>query len=356
MSTPLPSTRHNNALAVPTGYRQVLRLNFQRGGNTASVEPTAARFTQDSRRPLRWDGAITVTEPSLQPVLPTDLLTPYGTTCTVELGVRLSDGTESTVPYGVYLVSGSDTTSNASNRVTQVQLIDLAYEIESYRFESPFVVSGGVDVATVVNEVVEDRTGVNPNLSATGRTIVANRVFGLSPETGPWSELLDVLDAFSLTAWFNRSGQITIGAQTPDAETVVDISNVTDLAAKFDVRPANVIVVRGEPPDTAPVQAVAMDDNPASVTYAGETVGGSPYGRVTQYFTSPLITTQQAADQAAATILARELGAGFTYQLVRPFDPVTDAGDGVGVGGRPLGVDAITVDLGGSTTLYVRSL
>lgn len=356
MSTPLPSLRHHNALSVPTGYRRVLRLNFQRSGNTASVEPTDARFTQDSRRPLRWDGAITVTDPALQPILPTDLLTPYGTTVTVELGIRLSDGTESTVPYGVYLVAGSDTTSSATNRTTQVQLIDLAYRIEAYRFESPFVVSGGVDVAEVVNQVVEDRLGVNPNVSATGRTITANRVFGLSPETGPWSELLDVLDAFSLTAWYNRSGQITIGAQTPDANTVVDLSNITDLAAKFDVRPANVVVVRGEPADTPPVQAVAMDDNPASVTYAGETVGGSPYGRVTQFFSSPLILTEQQAEQAAATILARELGEGFTYQLVRPFDPVTDAGDGVGVGGQPLGVDSVTVTMTGSSTLNVRSL
>jgi hypothetical protein len=306
---------------------------------------------------MRWDGSVTITDPALQPSRPTDLLTPFGTTATVELGIRLSDGTESVVPYGVYSVSKSQTTSSADNRVTQVGLIDLAQRIESYRFETPFTVTSGADLADVVNLVVADRIGVNPAVSATGRTIAADRVFGLSPETGPWTELLHVLDGFGLTAWYDRVGDIVIGNPIPDSQNVTDFTNVLDLAADFDVRPPNVIVVRGEAQDdTPPVQAVALDDDPASPTFAGTTVGGSPYGRVTYYFSSPLITSEAQAQQAAETILQRELGGGFAFDLSRPFDPTTDAGDGVGVGGTALAVDSVTVDLKGNTSMAVRTL
>lgn len=357
MSTPLPSLRHHNALGVPTGYRRVLRLTFQRGGNVTTVEPTSARFTQDARRAMRWDGAVTITDPALQPVRATDLLTPFGTTATVELGIQLADGTESVVSYGVYTVANSKTTSSADNRTTSVGLVDLAQRIEGYRFETPFTVASGTDLAEMVNLVVADRIGTNPNVTDTGRTIEADRVFGMSPETGPWSELLNVLDGFGLTAWYDRVGQIVIGNPTPDPANVTDLTNVLDLAADFDVRPPNVVVVRGEALDqTDPVQAVVMDDDPASPTYAGETAGGSAYGRVTYFFSSPLITTDEQAQEAANTILTRELGGGFAFDLTRPFDPTTDAGDGVGVSGQALAVDAVTVDLTGSTSIAVRTI
>lgn len=356
MSTPLPSLRHHNTLSLPTGYRRVLRLTFARQGNVATVDPTSARFTQDSRRALRWDGEVTITDPALQPVLPTDLLTPFGTVATAELGVRLADGTESVVPYGVYLVGSTKTSISPTERTTTITLVDLAHRVDAYRFETPFTVAAGTDLAQVVNLVVANRTGVDPGLSNVGRTTGADRVFGLEPDTGPWAELLDVLNGFGMTAWYDRVGQVAIGDQQPDAESVTSLDNVLDLAADFDVRPANVCVARGESPEGNPVQAVAMDDNPASPTYAGTAPGSSAYGRVTRYFSSPLITTVGQAQDAAQGMLARELGAGASFTLSRPFDPTVDVDDGVSVSGRVLAVDAVTVNLTGQTTMQVRSV
>ena len=357
MATLLPSGRHNRALSVPTGYRRVLRLTFRRQGTVVSVEPTSALFTQDSRRALRWDGSVTVVDPALQPVRPTSLLTPYGTTAVVELGIRLLDGVESVVPYGHYLVSGSQTRSDASGRVTTVSLTDLAQRIEGYRFESPFTVAAPTDVANVVNAVVANRIGVSPNVAPVGRSIQSSRTFGLDPETGPWSELLDVLDSFGLTAWYNRVGQIDVGAVDPTAENAIPLENILDLGTDFDVRPPNVFVVRGESLEEGvpPVQAVAMDTDPSSPTYAGVNPGDSAYGRVTRYYSSPLITTELQALQAANSILVRELGGGFSFDLTRPFDPVTDVGDAV-ILESPLAVDAVTVNTMGNTSLSVRSL
>jgi hypothetical protein len=118
-----------------------------------------------------------------------------------------------------------------------------------------------------------------------------------------------------------------------------------------------VIVARGEDQEgTPPVQAVAIDDDPSSPTYAGTGPGTSPYGRVTEFFASPLLKTVGAAQAAANTILAKNVGAGATYTLVRPYDPTITAGDVVSFDGSTLAVDAVTLDLAGDTSLQVREL
>jgi hypothetical protein len=118
-----------------------------------------------------------------------------------------------------------------------------------------------------------------------------------------------------------------------------------------------VFVVRGEPQDgRAPVQAVAMDTDPSSPTYAGTGPGTSPYGRVTQFYSSPTINSIGIANAVARTLLDQKLGAGATYALVRPYDPTITAGDVVSLDGSMMAVDAITLDLTGDTTLQVREL
>ncbi len=93
-----------------------------------------------------------------------------------------------------------------------------------------------------------------------------------------------------------------------------------------------------------------------SPTYAGVGPGTSPYGRVTSFFSSPLILTLAQAQAAADTILAQNVGAGATYTITRPYDPTVTAGDTVAWNGSTYAVDAITVDLTGETALQVREL
>jgi hypothetical protein len=194
-------------------------------------------------------------------------------------------------------------------------------------------------------------------VTATGRFLGVARVFGLETTTGPWAELLDVLDSFSLTAWYDRVGQIQVGSLVPDANTAYPLDQLTSLSADYDTRPPNVVVARGESQDgTPPVQAVAIDSDPSSPTYAGTGPGTSAYGRSTYFFSSPLLATESQAQAAADTILAQNVGAGATYTLVRPYDPTITAGDVVAVDGNARAVDAITLDLAGDTSLQVREL
>lgn len=357
MPTPFASARHQAALSAPTGTRRFTRITASRGGISRELEPIGGSFTQDARRGGRWDGKLTFAGDDLIPRRPSDLLTPFGTRVEVELGLYLLDGSLSTVPYGVYEISSAKTRISARERTVEVGLADLSGKVERYRFEQPFTIASGTDLAAMINAVVTSRVGVNPNVSATGALLGAARTFGLDTGTGPWDELLDVLAGFSRVAWYNRTGQIQVGAVNPDPATAYPFDLMTSLSSDFDTLPPNVIVVQGEAQDgTDPVWAMAVDDDPSSPTYAGTGPGTSPYGRVTRYFASPLIETEPQAQSAANTILAGLVGAGATYTLVRPYDPTVDAGDVVSVAGDPLAVDSVTLSLDGETTFQVREL
>lgn len=356
MSTPLPSLRHNRTVSAQTGIRREVQVSVSRGGTSLSVEPTQLRLTQDSRRTMRWDGSMTIVDEELVPSTPRDILTPFGTWVDVSLGVKLLDETISVVPYGHFMVAKSRATTNPDSAVVEVSLVDPAEAVERYRFEEPLTVASGTDLAQMVNIVITDRTGTNPNVGATGRTLGANRVFGLDPETGPWSELIDVLNGFGLTAWYDRVGVVVIGTVDVDAAAAVPLGGVTSLEVDFDSRPYNVIVVRGEPPDADPVQAVAMDDDPGSPTYAGETAGSSNYGRVTRFYTSPLIYAVGQAQDAADQLLQESIGGGASRTALRGYDPTIDPLDIYVIKGQTSVIDAVTVDVTGNTTMQVRDL
>jgi hypothetical protein len=358
MATRFPSARHQAVLAAATGYRRWSRLTFSRNGLVRVLEPTSGRFTQDARRAGRWDGNLAFTGNDMIDLArrPSSLLSPFGTRVDVELGLEMLDGTISSVPYGSYEISSSRIQVDAGQRVVNVGLTDRSSQVERYRFETTFTVAAGTDLATMVNQVVTNRIGLNPFVSATGTTLGAARVFGLDTNSGPWEEILDVLAGFSRTAWYDRVGDIRIGATTVDAGSAYPLDSLTSLSADFDTLPPNVVVVRGEPEGKPPVFAVAMDTDPGSPTFAGASPGGSPYGRVTLYYSSPLLTTNPQAQSAANTILANNLGAGATSTLTRPFDPTVDAGDVVSFEASTYAVDAVSLDLAGETSLQVREL
>lgn len=358
MPTRFASARHQAALSVPTGYRRWNRFTFSRGGLSRDLEPVSGSLTQDARRNARWDGRLSFVGDDLLPRRPSDLLTPFGTRVEVELGLELLDGSVSAVPYGTYEVASTRTRTEAGARTVDVGLVDMSDRVDRYRFESPLTIPAGTDLATMVNTVVTNRVGVSPGVSATGVVLGAARTFGLESETGPWAEILDVLAGFSRAAWYGRAGQIQIGNVNPDPASAYPLDQLTSLSVDFDSRPPNVIVARGESqdPGATPVQAVALDDDPGSPTYAGTGPGTSPYGRVTRFFASPLIETLAQAQSAADTILSQYIGQGATYELVRPYDPTIDAGDAVNPRGDALAVDAITLNLTGDTSFQVREL
>src|SRR5690554_6015640 len=151
MATRFASARHQAALSTPTGYRRWSRITFSRGGVSRVLEPISGSFTQDHRRNGFWDGRLTFAGDDVMPRRPGDLLTPFGTTVTVELGLTLLDGSLSTVPYGTYMVASSKAHTIAGARAPAVGLVDASDQAERYRSDSPPPVASGTDLPRVVN-------------------------------------------------------------------------------------------------------------------------------------------------------------------------------------------------------------
>jgi hypothetical protein len=358
MATRFPSARHQAALGLPTGYRRWSRLTFSRQGLTRVLEPIAGNFTQDARRSARWDGRLSFVGDDLIPQSPRDLLTPFGTVVEVELGLELLDGSVSSVPFGTFQISSCRTRVQAGARTIDIGLSDISQRVNRYRFESPFTVTAATDLGQMVNRVITNRLGLSPSVSSAGQALGVARVFGLSPSEGPWEEILDVLKSFSRTAWYDRVGRVRLGSTTIDPSTSYPLSSLVSLSADFDEQPPNVIVARGESTDdkVPPVQAVAIDTDPSSPTYAGVGPAASAYGRVTEFYSSPLILNAPQAQAAANTLLAGRIGAGATYTLACPYDPTIDATDVVSAGGSVYVVDSVSVDLDGDTSMQVREI
>lgn len=357
MATPFASARAQAALYTPTGYRRWMRFTASRGGDTVDLEPIGGSLTQDARRDGRWDGRLQFAGDEMLPQRPSDILTPFGTRIEATLGLELLDGSVSTVPYGTYEVGSAKTSVAADQRTVDVGLIDVSGAVERYRFETPLTIPAGTTLPDMINMVVINRTGLNPGVGADPTSLGVTRVFGLDTETGPWSEILDVLSSFSRTAYYDRVGHIQMVSTNVDPLSAYPLSSLASLSADFDTRPPNVVVARGEDQEgTTPVQAVAMDTDPSSPTYAGAAPGTSPYGRVTLFYASPLLKTVPQAQSAADTILAQKVGAGATYTLTVPYDPTIDAGDVIAVGGAILAVDQVTLNLAGDTNLQVREI
>lgn len=109
----------------------------------------------------------------------------------------------------------------------------------------------------------------------------------------------------------------------------------------------NVVVATGENSEagTPPVTGIAEDDDPTSPTYVG-----GPFGRVPRFYSSPTLTTMNAAQGAANKLLADGRKPAFTADISSLPNPLLEPGDVIraihGDGRRTLyQIQSLTVDL-----------
>lgn len=360
---PLPSP-FQEILDARTAYIKTVSVIASRGDVTVAFDVSSGSLVQDARRTLRWNGTLNLpVETDFLPTLPSDLLTPFGTTVDVFLGVESVAGVSASVPFGSYDLDDSRVVLAADSREVAISLVDLGERLARYRFESPFEIPPSTDLADAVNLVVNDRLNLAANLDPTGVTLDRARIFGLDPGLDPAREVVDLVDDFGYRIWFNRVGTLVLDQPpTPDTSLALALAGELTVTGAWVNRPPNVIVMRGEASDgTTPIQSVAYDSDPNSPTYAGAVPGESNYGRVTSYHASPLITTQVQADVAARNMLAESAAEGATWEVSKAYDPTIDPDDVIAVNldpdtSLPLVVDSVTVDVSGATSMNCRAI
>ncbi|MGE3622010.1 MAG: hypothetical protein AB7L84_16265 [Acidimicrobiia bacterium] len=294
------------------------------GAQQATLTVTAGDVTEDENRAQRRLATVTTVDETLIPSDMTSLLAPRGT----ELRLYRDD-----VAVGVFRVSKPKTAAKAGQTVLTVEGVDRSRQISRARWEEPYPVDAGTLLHTAIAAIVEDRAPGTPTLlNPAGYVTPSPLVFGLDSQSDPWKDLVGLATAAGMSLFFDVDGVLRLRPALEDPNPVATIVEGSGLlhAVQRDLdeeQTYNGVVVTGEAPGMAPVRAVVWDTDPLSPTYY---LG--PFGKVPQFYTSPLITSTEQAEAAGLEILARKLGALESVSVTCHPDATLHAGDVVRLG------------------------
>lgn len=215
---------------------------------------------------------------------------------------------------------------DTDNGLIQVEAVGRLQLAADDRLPSPLAPTG-----TFASEF---RRLLPPGLSAAISPALVDRQ---CPRSMEWSDdrigaLYEIADAWPARIRTDQWGQIAVLPALADTPTPVvsltDGEGGTVIGtARADTRDQayNRIVVRASGTDTSdkpPIQAV-VDQTSGPMRTAG------PYGVVTKYWSSPLITTEGQAREAGVTMLANSLRPSRTVPVTLAPDPRLDLDDAV---------------------------
>lgn len=277
------------------------------------------------------------------PDLPNDPLAPSGGELRVFRGVRDWTGETFFEPLGRYAFDATEV--SRASRLSSVTAYDYSQAVSDARWENPYAIAAGTNVATAIVEAVESRLPPSlwlpPVVEATSATTPAI-VWGEERDNDPFDDVASLAASAGLSVVFDRTGRLTI-RPTPDPDEVAVVEDFTvgdspallTTSRTLDGRAYNVVVAVGEPEDDSipPVRAVAEDDNPSSPSYVGRY--RRPY-----FMASPYITTVQQATDAARGELNRRIGLGEVVGLATVPLPWLDVWDVIRAHDPALNIDA----------------
>lgn len=257
-------------------------------------------------------------------------LVPYGSEVFITRGLDLGNGTFERAPLGYFRLT--DVEQSDPGSPIRVSGQDRMGGIIDSRLLSPVQYPATATYASVINALVlEVYPGATinytwpPGYSAAttiGRTVVA--------EEDRHAFIDDLVTGLGMIWFWDYRGHLVIKAPpapTGPATWTADPGRDGVLVSVGRSRNRdgvhNAVVARGEAlDDQAPVYAVAMDDDPSSVTY-----WYGPYGQVPRFYSSPLITTTAQAQSAADSLLAQETGMPYEVAFTQIVNPALEPFD-----------------------------
>lgn len=334
--------------AIISGGNVVTTADVQRGGEVvlANVPLSAGEVSVDGTASVRR--SITVTVPdefgTLRPIAGGSPLAPYGSELVVRQGFRYVSGAVEQVPLGVFRLTDSETFHDGSIGLSGV---DRAAVVADNRWETPYVIAAGTNLATAIKDLIGSRlAGLTYNFATTTRTTPLT-VYEEGDRSGdPWSNAQDLARAGGMEVFFDALGGVVLRpVPDPAVDPVVweylPGANSIQLAASNrlstgDAR--NVAVVTGEGTGVAtPLRSVAVLTDPLNP------LNVNAFGRRPVFLTSPLITSQAQADEAARALLLRRAGGSEQLRFSAVGHPAHEAGDVVRVVNERAGLDDFAV-------------
>jgi len=308
-------------------FRVVSVDGFQTGDDPTGVDLliTGGGVEFDATADVRATGDITVI--GEWPRANQLRLGPYGNEVFLARGVETGATGVLWSALGYYRISKTGQSDAARGPLTLSLEDRMATLIES-RFTQPRQWVQGTSVGDIIDEIVREVYPLaeiiyddDSNLAQIGRSLIS--------EESRFEVLKTLAEGLGKIFYWNDIGQLEIRT-APDENTImwtVDAGshgvmvNADRTISRNDVY--NAVVVTGEGADSLePVRAMAFDAQESSPTFFG-----GPFGRIPRFYSSPFITTQLQAENAAVNLLRQSLGAPYDVGLstvpnpgARPYD------------------------------------
>jgi hypothetical protein len=286
-----------------------------------------------------------VTLPGLEELIPTDpgdLLAPYGNELRISRGIELATEVQ-LVRLGIFRIDRATTTDDGDGPQIELSGLDRSGAIIDATFEDAGQIASGTQatdaIVALVDAVVVDQ--------AYNFVEVDAPLPLLNYEEGDdrWALCQGIAIAIGGELYHGRDGELVLRpVATPvDADPVATIAEGDGgvlLTAERDWDRADVynrVIVTGENSSLSNTsdlpRGVATDDNPNSPTYYYGKFGPKPY-----HWTSPYISADVQAADAAAGILARTTGAPDVVNFGSIVDPARSPSDIVEIVREVLGL------------------
>ncbi len=361
------------AEAIVRGYQRAVVTcgAYLAGAKVADLSVLGGSVTADARRSIWRDASLDLapTEDLDLPAVFALLKTP-GIELAIARGVEIADGTQLVAALGRFVPDEPQLKRSGAGYSLSVTASDVSIRIQRARWVDPYTIASGTPLATALSELLADRyplvaTAITSDVCPD--TLGVQVVTEAGSDSDPWADACSLASAFGYVLCPDPAGVVTvrrIAPATPGeavftfARGATAIITETTLSATLE-RTYNGVVATGEGTGVdVPVRGEAWDDNPASPTYR---LG--PFGRVPYFYSSPLLTTADQCETAAAKLLAGLLGRveAFSCQSavhpgLQPLEVIAvEQSDG---SSRAYVLDAIGIplDLGGTMAITTREV
>ena len=304
---PPPSPRFLPGLL--RSHRVVSEVVLFLADGTAELLPhTGGEVTVDRGQAIRRQCTVTIDDVSLIPTTVRDKLSVYGARLRISRGLEHDDGLRELVPVGVFRVD------EVAGDVDMGPVEISGSGLESYIIDDQFTAARRLTSATSavggIRSLIQETMPDAVVISEVVDSAVGSRTWDRGDDR--WEACRELATALGAEVFADADGQFRIRALPPvTAESVVWEVAAGEggamISAIRGMSRAGVInswTVYGENTEdnTTPVSATVEDNDPTSPTWVG-----GPFGRVTGFHSSPLLTTTNLCTQAGGQKLRDSL-------------------------------------------------
>jgi hypothetical protein len=325
-------------------------LRTAAGVETELPTVTAGSVSCDQGAAIRRTLDLTVMDDPDDPTLidlipdsPSALLTPYGNEIDVQRGLYYPDGTVEYVRLGMFRISAVEVADTGEALELKVTGADRAARLIDARFEDTALLQSGLNIRDVLITVLQAGYPDLPYNFASFSGVTSSITPGWNAGDDRWAWCQSLATAFGMELFFDADGTCTLRpiSQASSGSVAWELSdgedgNLLTVSRRWHREGTyNRVIATGESTDpaVAPARGVATDTTPTSPTYYF-----GPFGKTPRFYSSPFISTAQAAADAAAAILSGELGTTQEINFSATVNPALEVGDVVRINRERIGI------------------